>query len=217
MANKTTQVKDVNQTVQEGNAPAQNERGAPGDQAVRSPQVDKRAITAVMHAMLYTKEPTLITQYEVVKFTLALMLVDNYNEYRKVDKELHNALVNRMLKHVYLIYKDSDYDGFDLVLISPIVLDNMQLAAISNEARAYGSILQDSYLKLAEQAKLYRALERTINYLVVKWAGKSSVADAALDAAAALAREYNLDAKDVKYFYDIFCIKYGVCKGVSKA
>ncbi len=37
VANETSQVKDVNQTEQEGNAPAQ-ERGAPGDQAVRSPQ-----------------------------------------------------------------------------------------------------------------------------------------------------------------------------------
>jgi hypothetical protein len=189
--------------------------GVVPSEVTQAGQIDKRAITAVMHAMLYTKEPTLITQYEVVKSTLALMLVDDYDEYRKVDEELHNALVNRMLKHVYLIYKDSDYDDFDLVLISPIVLDNMQLAAISNEARAYGSILQDSYLRLAEHAELYRTLERTINYLVVKWAGKSSVADAVLDAATALAREYNLDAKDVKYFYDIFCLKYGVCKGGS--
>ena len=175
--------------------------------------VDKRAITAVMHAMLYTKEPTLMTQYKVVKSALALMLVDDYDEYKKVDEELHNALVNRMLKHVYLIYKDDDYDGFDLVLISPIELDNEQLAAISNEARLYGSILQDSYLRLAEHAELYRTLERTINYLVVKWAGKDSVADAVLDAAAALAREYDLDAKDVKYFYNIFCLKFGVCRG----
>ena len=176
-------------------------------------QVDKRAITAVMNAMLYTKEPTLVTQYKVVKTTLALMLVDDYDEYRKVDEELHNALANRRLKHVYLIYEDGDYDGFDLVLISPIELNNEQLAAITNEARAYGSILQDSYLRLAEHAELYRTLERTINYLIAKWAGKGSVADAVLDAAAALAREYDLDANDVKYFYDVFCLKFGVCRG----
>jgi hypothetical protein len=176
-------------------------------------QIDKRAITAVMHAMLYTEEPTLMTQYKVVKSTLALMLADDYDEYKKVDEELHNALVNRRLKHVYLIYKDVDYDGFDLILISPIELDDEQLAAISNETSLYGSILQDSYLRLAEHAELYRTLERTINGLVAKWAGKGSIADAVLDAAAALAREYDLDTKDVKYFYDVFCLKFGICRG----
>jgi len=180
---------------------------------VQARQVDKRAITAVMHAILYTKEPTLITQYSVVKSTLALMLVDDYDEYKKVDEELHNALVNRMLKHVYLIYKDDDYNVFDLILISPIELNNEQLAVISKEASLYGSILQDSYLRLAEHVELYRTLERTISGLVAKWAGKSSVVDAALGAATALAKEYDLDAKDVKYFYDIFCLKYGVCRG----
>ena len=179
-------------------------------------QIDRRAITAVMHAMLYVEEPTLITQYKIVKTILALMLVDDYDEYKKVDEELHNALANRMLKHVYLIYKDDDYDGFDLVLISPIELNNEQLTIISKEASLYGSILQDSYLRLAENAELYRTLERTISGLVAKWAGKDSVADAVLDAAAALAREYDLDAKDVKYFYDIFCLKFGVCQEVVK-
>jgi hypothetical protein len=176
-------------------------------------QVDKRSITAIINAMLYTKEPTLVTQYKIVKSALALMLVDDYDEYKKVDEELHNALVNRMLKHVYLIYRDDNYDDFDLILISPIELNNEQLAVITNETRLYGSILQDSYLRLAENAELYRALERTINYLVVKWAGKDSVADAVLDAAAALAREYDLDEKDVKYFYDVFCLKFGICRG----
>ncbi len=40
MANETSQVKDVNQPEQEGDAPASlgSNRGAPGDQAVRSPQ-----------------------------------------------------------------------------------------------------------------------------------------------------------------------------------
>ena len=187
--------------------------GVVPSEVTQAGQIDRRAITAVMHALLYTKEPTLIIEYKVVKTTLALMLVDDYDEYKKVDEELHNALVNRRLKYVYLIYKDDDYDGFDLILISPIELNNDQLAIISSEARLYGSILQDSYLRLAENAELYRTLERTISALVAKWAGKDSVADAVLGAAAALAREYGLDAKDVKYFYDVFCLRFGVCRG----
>jgi Zn-dependent M32 family carboxypeptidase len=185
--------------------------GAPSE-VTQTRQIDKRAITAVMNAILYTKEPTLLTQYSVVKSTLALMLVDDYDKYKKVDEELYNALVNRRLKYMYLIYKDDDYNVFDLILISPIELNNEQLANISEKAGPYGSILRDSYLRLAEHAELDLALERTISGLVTKWAGKDSVADAVLDAVTALAREYNLDAKDVKYFYDIFCLKYGVCK-----
>jgi len=175
--------------------------------------VDKRAITAIINAILYTKEPTLVTQYKVVKSALALMLVDDYDEYRKVEEELYNALANRMLKHVYLIYKDDNYNDFDLILISPIKLDNEQLAVISEKVNLYDSILRASYLRLAEHVGLYLTVERTISALVAKWAGKDSVADAVLDAVTALARENGLDAKDVKYFYDIFCLKFRVCRG----
>jgi len=189
--------------------------GVVPSEVTQAGQIDRRAILSVIHAMLYTEKPTLITQYKVVKSSLAMMLVDDYDEYKEVEEELYNALVNRRLKYVYLIYKDDDYNVFDLILISPIELNNEQLAIISKEASLYGSILQGSYLRLAEHAELYRTLERTISALVAKWAGKDGVADAVLDAATALAREYNLDAKDVKYFYDIFCLKYGVCKGGS--
>jgi len=189
--------------------------GVVPSEVTQTGQIDKRAILSIIHALAYTKEPTLITQYKIVKSSLAIMFVDDYDEYKKVEEELYNALVNRRLKYVYLIYKNDDYNDFDLILISPIELNNEQLAIISKEASLYGSILRDSYLRLAEHVGLYLTLERTINGLVAKWAGKGSVADAVLDAATALAREYNLDAKDVKYFYDIFCLKYGVCKGGS--
>jgi hypothetical protein len=184
-------------------------------------QIDRRAILAVIHATLYAEEPMLITQYKVVKSCLALMLVDDYDEYKKVEEELYNALANRRLKYVYHIYKDGDYNDFDLILISPIELNNEQLAIISEKVSRYGSILKDRYCKPAKHAKLYHALYHTLTHtisgLVTKWAGKGSIADAVLDAITALAREYDLDAKDVKYVYHMFCLKYGVCKGVSEA
>jgi len=191
--------------------------GVVPSEVTQTGQIDKRAILSVIHAMAYTKEPTLITQYKLVKSYLAIMLVDDYDEYKKVEEDLYNALVNRRLKYVYLIYKDDDYNDFDLILISPIELNNEQLATISEKASLYGSILQDSYHRLAEHAELYHTLERTISDLVTKWAGKSSIAGAVVDAVFALANEYSLDEKDVRGVFALFCLKYRVCKGVGEA
>jgi hypothetical protein len=191
--------------------------GVVPSEVTQAGQIDRRAILSVIHAMLYAKEPMLITQYKIVKSSLAMMLVDDYDEYKEVEEELYNALVNRRLKYVYLIYKDDDYNDFDLILISPIELNNEQLTIISEKVSLYGSILQDSYHRLAEHAELYLTLEHTISDLVTKWAGKSSIADAVLDAVTTLAREYGLDEKYVRHVYDLFCLKYRVCKGVDEA
>jgi len=182
--------------------------------------VDRRGILAIIEAVVNSKEPTLITRYGLIKSYLALIFgiedeLDDYEKYEKTVKELYNALVNRRLKYVYLIYKDDDYDAFDLILISPIELNNEQHAIISEKASLYGSILQDSYLRLGEHAELYHTLERTISDLVTKWAGKDSVADAVADAVFALANEYSLDEKYVRGVFALFCRKYGVCKGVG--
>ena len=181
-------------------------------------QVDKRAILAVIEAVVNAKEPTLVAEYKLVKSYLALIFaveneLDDYEKYEKAMRGLYNALVNKELKYVYLIYKDSDYNYFDLILISPIELNNEQLSIISKEASLYGSILQGGYLRLAEHVGLYLALERTISGLVTKWAGKDSVAEALVDAVTALAREYGLDFKDVRGVYAMFCLNYGICQG----
>jgi hypothetical protein len=191
--------------------------GVVPSEVTQTGQIDRRAILAVMHAVAYTKEPTLITQYKIVKSSLAIMLVDDYDEYKEVEEELYNALVNRRLKYVYLIYKHDDYNDFDLILISPIKLNNEQLTIISKKASLYGSILQGSYHRLAEHAELYHTLEHTISDLVTKWAGKGSIAEAVVDAVFALADEYGLDEKDVRGVFALFCLKYGVCKGVGEA
>jgi hypothetical protein len=176
-------------------------------------RIDKRAILSLIQAMAYADEPTLLTRYSIVKSYLAIMLVDyDYDEYEKAEEELYDALVNRRLRYVYLVYKDDDYNAFDLILISPIELNNEQLAFISEAASFYVSTLRDSYLRPAELAESYRTLEHLISDLVRRWAGKGSIADAAVDAALNLAREHGLDEKDVRGVSALFCLKYGACK-----
>jgi hypothetical protein len=174
------------------------------------PQVDKRAILAVIEAVAYTKEPTLITKYENVKLNLFLATNIGY-EYRKVEEELYNALVNKRLKHIYLIYKDGEDRNFDIVLISPIELSEEQLRALSEEAAVFGNHF--SYTMLDEHIKLITEAEDTINHAVTWLAKKNSVAEALADAVTALAREYGLDFKDVRGVYAMFCLNYGICQG----
>ncbi len=140
--------------------------GVVPSEVTQTRQIDKRAILSIIHALAYTKEPTLITQYKIVKSSLAIMFVDDYDEYKKVEEELYNALVNKRLKYVYLIYNNDDYNDFDLILISPIKLNNEQLTIISKKVDLYGSILRASYLRLAEHVGLYLTLEHSISDLV---------------------------------------------------
>ena len=172
--------------------------------------VDKRAILAVIHAVAHSKEPTLITQYKIVKSYLAMMFAD-YDEYRKVEEELYNALANRRLRHIYLVYKDNEDRDFDLILISPIELNEEQLRNLIEEAAAFG--INFSYVRLDEHIKLITEVKDVINHAVAWLAKKNSVVEALVDTVTALVREYDLDEKDVRDVYVLFCINYGICRG----
>jgi hypothetical protein len=176
-------------------------------EAVNEKQVDKRAILAVIEAVVHQKEPTLIIKYKDIKSYLALIFavedeLDDYEKYKKTVEELYNALVNRRLKYVYPIYKDKEFEDFDLILISPIELSEEQLRNLSEAA----VVVLNDHDHDAEAIN-------TLSHVVVWLAKRDSVTEALADAITALARGYGIDERYVKRVLDFLCIKFGACRG----
>jgi hypothetical protein len=97
---KETTVQDyVNQTVPKGDAPAQN-RGASAGLGGQAPQVDKRAITAVIKALARTKK--LVVPLDVVDEELSKMIED-YGEREQSLHGLIDAIDAGVVKHIHIV------------------------------------------------------------------------------------------------------------------
>jgi hypothetical protein len=129
---KETTVQDyVNQTVQGGDAPAQENRGAPGDQAVRSPQVDRRLVKAIVEEVAYRKR-------YVVPFTAVLNnlkgMAETDGEAYELGVELYRFLNEGAIKYAYLIGSKQSR-----VVVSPAELTREQLSVLREVGRLYNS------------------------------------------------------------------------------
>jgi hypothetical protein len=190
MAGETSQVKDVNQTEQKGDAPAQENRGAPGDQAVRSPQVDKRIILAIIRVL--EENESFVFKYGDIEDALQEVIEDE-DEYHKVEDAFYNLLLEvKKLKHIYYIYEDERESYFDRVVVTPIELSNEQLRMIEEVV----GIL--NYLPYEDDEEAWDVVNMVINSLVRRWSREKYVRASFAYTAYVLAKEYGLS---VKIFY----------------
>jgi hypothetical protein len=127
---KETTVQDyVNQTVPKGDAPALEDRGAPGDQAVRSPMVDRRFVKAIVAEVADKKR-------YVVPFTAVLNglkeMTANDGEAYELGVELYKALNEGAIRYAYLIGSKQSR-----VVVSPAELTSEQLSVLREVGRLY--------------------------------------------------------------------------------
>jgi hypothetical protein len=175
--NKTNQVKDVNQTVEKGDAPALN-RGAPGAQAVRAPPVDRRAIIALIKAV--AGFDSFVIPYSAVMDELSDMIED-YDEYHKIEESLYDAIYDGKLEYVYNIYQFDDFT-MDLIVVSPEPLSKEQLQILHEIASVYDTETDDAVVMI-------------INKLVEKWTSSCLEVSGPAKAILTLAKKYGLNVR----------------------
>jgi hypothetical protein len=173
----------VNQTVEKGDAPAQENRGAPGDQAVRSPQIDKRVILAIIKAV--TKYNSFVIPYGAVMDELSEMIEDD-NEYYEIEEKLYDALYERGLKYVYDVYHADD-SSEDLIVISPHELSEKELA-----------ILREIANVLDYNDEVYDDVKTVINVLIEKWSSSCLEVKKPATVIYTLAKNYGLNVRIVE-------------------
>ena len=146
-------------------------------------QIDKRAILAVIKAVAKTN--SFVMPYAVVMDELSEMIEDD-DEYYKVEDELYDALYMGKLKYVYDIYRFDDSSA-DLIVVSPIELSKEQLQILHEVASVY-----------AYEDEAYDAVVTVINNLIEKWASNCLEVKKPATAVFVLAKEYGLNVKVIE-------------------
>jgi len=146
-------------------------------------QIDKRAIIAIIKAI--AESDSFIMPYGTIMDVLDEMIED-VDEYSKVENELYDALNEGRLKYVYDIYQFDDSSS-DLIVVSPKELNKEQLQILHEIASVY-----------AYNDKTYDAVVMVINNLIEQWASDCLEVKHPASAIFVLAKEYGLDIKIIK-------------------
>jgi hypothetical protein len=152
-------------------------------QTQQTQQIDKRAILAVIKAV--EEINSFVIPYGVIMDELSEM-IENDDEYYKVEDGLYDALYVGKLKYVYNIYQFDDSSA-DLIVVSPIELSKEQLQILHEVASVY-----------AYEDKAYDAVKTVINNLIEKWASNCLEVKKPATAVFVLAKEYGLNIKVIE-------------------
>ena len=185
---KTTFQDYVNQTRESGDAPAQENRGAPGAQAVRAPTYDKRAIKAIINVI--RRKRSFVFMYEDVMNELE-KLIPNEDERDEIIAKLNLSIMYGEIRHLYMISMDA-WGEWDIIAASPINLDTEQLAILRILANRYDidHYNEDDLDELRLNVKnMHKRVYEAINAVIRAWSKKKPA-----DVARMLAEEYGVEA-----------------------
>jgi len=183
---KTT-VQDIeNQIERGGDAPALN-RGAPGAQAVRAPTYDKRAIKAIINVI--RRKHSFVFMYEDVMIELE-KLIPNEDEREELEAKLIVDIMFGEIKHLYMLTVN-DWGIWNIIVASPIELNNEQLAILGILAEHYDSAYyrSDLYELHLDVKSMRKRVYEAINAVIRAWSKKKPA-----DVARMLAEEYGIEA-----------------------
>ena len=189
---KTT-VQDIeNQIERGGDAPALN-RGAPGAQAVRAPTYDKRAIKAIINVI--RRKHSFVFMYEDVMIELE-KLIPNEDEREELEAKLIVDIIFGEIKHLYMLTVSSGivapgWGPWNIIVASPIALDDEQLAILGILAEHYDSVYyrSDLYELHLDVKSMRKRVYEAINAVIRAWSKKKPA-----DVARMLAEEYGIEA-----------------------
>jgi len=179
----------VNQTRESGDAPAQENRGAPaqsGGQAGQT-QIDKRAIKAIINVIKRRRKFAFL--YKDVMNELEKM-IPNENEYEELMTKTVLDIMFGEIKHLRTIGM-SDWGDEDIIAALPFEPDTEQMAILEllaehDTTRYYRTDLDEFHL---DPVNMRRRVLEAINAVIRAWSKKKPA-----DVARMLAEEYGIEA-----------------------
>jgi len=182
----------VNQTVPKGDGPALN-GPAPAPQGGQAGQIDKRAIKAIINVI--KRKRSFVFMYEDVMDELE-KLIPNEDERDEIEAKLIVDIIFGEIKHLYMLTVSSGivapgWGPWNIIVASPIVLDNEQLAILGILAEHYDSAYyrNDLYELHLDIKNMRKHVFEAINAVIRAWSKRKP-----MDVARMLAEEYGVEA-----------------------
>jgi hypothetical protein len=185
---KTTVQGIENQARERGDAPAQENRGAPAPSGGQAGQIDKRAIKAIINVI--KRKRSFVFMYEDVMNELE-KLIPNKDERDEIIANLNLGIMYGEIRYLYMIHMH-EWSEWDIIAASPIDLDTEQIAILRILANRYDIDHYDEddldvlYLNVKNMRK--RVFE-AINAVIRAWSKREP-----MDVARMLAEEYGVEA-----------------------
>jgi hypothetical protein len=149
--------------------------------------VDKRAIMAIINAV--ARRNSFVVWYGDIYDELRKLIEDD-DEFHKIENKLYDDIVEERIKNVYRFWGPCGDSECDIVVLSPVGLNEEQLKIIKELAQLYSFKQYDGDEDEREE------LTTTIHNLVKMWSSSclkiSSPAEAIYD----LAKTYNIEIKE---------------------
>jgi hypothetical protein len=153
-------------------------------------QVDKRAIAAIIRAIYDTR--SFVVWYRNIYEPLSYMINDD-DEFYKIENKLYEDIVEGRIKNVYRFQGPCDDSECDIVVISPIELDENQLKMLSKLTELYRFKGYDGDESEREE------LTQTLHNLVKMWASGCLRMSSPAEAVYMLARRYGLEIEEEEH------------------
>lgn len=153
-------------------------------------QVDKRAIAAIIRAIYDTR--SFVVWYGNIYEPLRYMINDD-DEFHKIENKLYEDIVEGRIKNVYRFQGPCGDSECDIVVISPIELDENQLKMLSKLTELYRFKGYDGDESEREE------LTQTLHNLVKMWASGCLRMSSPAEAVYMLARRYGLEIEEEEH------------------
>jgi hypothetical protein len=151
------------------------------------PQIDKRAIVAIARAVAIKR--SFVIWYGDIYDALRDIIEDD-DEFHEVENKLYEDIVNGRIKNVYRFWGTCDDSECDIVIVSPIELDERRLKIIEELAQLYRFKGYDGDEKEREE------LTQTLHNMIKMWSSGCLKMSSPAEAIYELAKNYGLEIEE---------------------
>jgi len=178
-------------------------------------QIDKRAIMAIARAV--TEKRSFVVWYGDIYNQLRDM-IDDDDEFHEIENKLYEDIVEGRIKNVYRFWGTCDDSECDIVVVSPVELDERQPKIIEELTKLYRFKGYDGDEDEREE------LTQTLHNLIKKWASGCLHMSSPAEAVYALAKHYGLEINEEErldhwyvgdIYYEIESLNVKLVKGIG--
>jgi hypothetical protein len=152
-------------------------------------QIDKRAVIAIARAV--EKRRSYVLWYGDIYDELRSLIEDD-EEFHRVENRLYEDIVDGRIRNVYRFWGTCDDSECDIIVVSPIVLNENQLKMLRELSRLYSFKRYDGNEEREE-------LTLVLHNLIKMWSSSCLKISGPAEAVYELAKNYGLEIKEEEY------------------
>jgi hypothetical protein len=150
-------------------------------------QIDKRAVIAIIRAI--EKRRSFVLWYGDIYDELRSLIEDD-DEFHEIENRMYEDIAEGRIENVYRFWGTCDSSECDIIIVSPIELDENQLRMLEELSRLYSFRGYDGDEEEREE------LTQTIHNLIKMWASGCLKMSGPAEGAYALAKRYGLEIEE---------------------